>query len=168
MSRVMCAITCIPAQELRNTMTTGKADPQALRNLPPTGWPRTRTLISRALLRRCPQCGGKGIFKNYLELRETCPTCAYRFDREEGYFLGSYGIGVVLSGLIPLILLIFAFKYTDLDWVTLELIFIPMAILLPLILFPFTRTMWMMIDLIVDQSEKQDKNIRHHHMQERP
>jgi len=135
-----------------------------LRDLPPGGWSRFWTLLKRALTRRCPQCGAKGIFKNYLELRETCPRCAYRFDREEGYFLGGYGLGVIFSGLIPLVLLIFAFVYTDWDWVTLELIFIPMAILLPFLLFPFTRTLWMLIDLVLDPNEHTEHRVRHNNV----
>jgi uncharacterized protein (DUF983 family) len=145
-------------------MQTATHAQQAQRNLPPNGGARTRTLLKRAFGKRCPQCGSKGIFKNYLELKETCPTCAYRFDREEGYFLGGYALGVVFSGLIPLILLIFAFAYTDYDWVTLELIFIPMAIILPLFLFPYTRTLWMMIDLWLNPTEHTEKQLRHHHI----
>ncbi|MCC6704772.1 MAG: DUF983 domain-containing protein [Thermomicrobiales bacterium] len=148
-------------------MNTASAEPAAKRNLPPKGWPRTWALFRRAISRRCPQCGAKGIFKNYLELRVTCPTCAYRFDREEGYFLGGYGLGVVFSALIPLILLVLAFVYTDWSWITLELIFIPMTIIMPLILFPYTRTFWMMIDLIIDPNEKTEGQLRHHHLQER-
>ena len=154
-------------QEHRVSMNIATPEQEAARDLPPTGWPRVWTLLKRALGRRCPQCGSKGIFKNYLEIRDTCPTCAYKFDREEGYFLGSYALGVVFSALIPLILLIFAFMYTDYSWVTLELIFIPLTILLPLVLFPFTRTIWMMIDLWLNPDIKPDKtNMRHHHMQQ--
>jgi len=145
-------------------MNPTQTESASLRDLPPGGWSRFSTLLKRALTRRCPQCGAKGIFKNYLELRETCPRCAYRFDREEGYFLGGYGLGVIFSGLIPLILLIFAFVYTDWDWITLELIFIPMAILLPLLLFPYTRTLWMTIDLVLDPNEHTEKRVRHHNI----
>jgi uncharacterized protein (DUF983 family) len=121
-------------------------------------------LLKRAITRRCPQCGSKGIFKNYLELRDRCPTCAYRFDREEGYFLGGYALNVFAVGAIPLILLVLFLIYTDYSWVTLELIFIPMAILLPLILFPYTRTFWMVIDLMLDPNEHTEKQLRHERM----
>lgn len=145
-------------------MTEPASQPTALRDLPPRGWPRFRVLLRRALARRCPQCGAKGIFKNYLELRERCPVCEYRFDREEGYFLGGYALNVVFVGLIPLILLIFFLAYTDYSWVTLELIFIPLVIVLPLLLFPFTRTFWMLIDLAADPTERTEKRLRHSQM----
>ncbi len=32
-------------------------------------------LAGRALARRCPSCGGPGIFESYFRLREHCPTC---------------------------------------------------------------------------------------------
>ena len=54
----------------------------------------------------------------------------------------------------------FAFIYTDYSWVTLEIIFIPLAILLPIVLFPYTRTFWMLIDLTVDPTEHSEKQLR--------
>lgn len=145
-------------------MSQPEPDPASYRDLPPRGWARLRTLLKRAATRRCPQCGAKGIFKNYLELRERCPRCAYKFDREEGYFLGGYALNVFFVGLIPLILLVFFLIYTDYSWVTLELIFIPLAIILPLLMFPYTRTFWMVIDLFVDPTEHTEKRLRHGHM----
>ena len=145
-------------------MNTATPAQKSQRNLPPSGGARFGTLLKRALGKRCPQCGSKGIFKNYLELKDSCPTCAYRFDREEGYFLGGYALGVVFAGLIPLVLLILAFIYTDYDWITLELIFIPLTIIVPLLLFPYTRTLWMMIDLQLDPTEHTEKQLRHHHL----
>lgn len=141
-------------------MYTATEEQKALRDLPPKGGERIKLLIKRAFTKRCPQCGGKDIFKHYIELKQNCPTCGYRFEREEGYFLGGYALGVVFTGLIPLILLVFAFIYTDYDWITLELIFIPMAILLPLILFPYTRTLWMMIDLWIHPTEHTEQYLR--------
>lgn len=148
-------------------MTASPSEPARQRDLPPSGWPRFRRLLTRALTRSCPQCGSKGIFKNYLELRERCPACQYRFDREEGYFLGGYALNVVAVGLIPLILLVLFLIYTDYSWVTLELIFIPMTLLLPIIFFPYTRTFWMVIDLMLDPTEHTEKQLRHERMTRR-
>jgi hypothetical protein len=39
-----------------------------------------------------------------------------------------------------------------------------MAILLPLILFPYTRTFWMVIDLMLDPNEHTEKQLRHERM----
>lgn len=138
---------------------TGRT-PESYRDLPPSGSERFRTLLKRAVTRRCPQCGSKGIFKHFIELKTRCPQCNYRFDREEGYFLGGYALNVFFVGLIPIVLLIFAFIYTDYSWVTLEFIFIPLVIILPILMFPYTRTFWMLIDLMVDPSEHTEKRLR--------
>ena len=141
-------------------MSADSPAPESYRDLPPSGSARVWTLLRRAATRRCPQCGSKGIFRHYIELKDRCPRCNYRFDREEGYFLGGYALNVFFVGLIPLLLLVLAFVYTDYNWVTLELIFIPLVILLPILLFPYTRTFWMAIDLIVDPTEHTEQRLR--------
>src|SRR5215218_3072810 len=74
----------------------------ARRNLPLKGWPRLWTLVSRAVRRRCPNCGGKGIFANWFSLKEACPTCGAVFVREEGYFLGAYALNLIIAEFIGL------------------------------------------------------------------
>ena len=142
--------------------------PESYRDLPAGGSERFVTLLKRAAGRRCPQCGSKGIFKHFIELKPRCPRCDYRFDREEGYFLGGYALNVFFVGLIPLLLLVLAFIYTDYSWVTLEIIFIPLAILLPIVFFPYTRTFWMLIDLMVDPTEHTEKRLRSDRMNKKP
>lgn len=127
-------------------MTAATPNP-ALRNLPPAGWPRLSTLLGRAVLRHCPECGHGGIFSNWLSIKASCPTCGYVFERESGYFLGAYAVNLVAAEFITVALLIWFLIETDYHWVTLEFIFIPMGILLPLIFFPYSRMFWMAIDL---------------------
>src|SRR4051812_6796826 len=83
-----------------------RAEMTALRDLPPSGWPRLRTLVVRALTRRCPQCGSSGIFRNYWSLKEECPRCHYRFEREEGYFLGAYALNLLFAEFITITFLV--------------------------------------------------------------
>ena len=141
-------------------MTT---DPAALRDLPPSGWPRLRTLLVRALARRCPQCGAPGIFRTYWSLREACPRCHYRFEREEGYFLGAYALNLLFAEFITIALLVWFLVKTDYSWVVLEIVFIPLAVLLPILLFPFARTLWMALDLTIDRNLT-DRQLRYDEM----
>jgi general stress protein CsbA len=109
----------------------------------------------------------RGIFHFYLDLKKRCPRCQYKFEREDGYFLGGYALNVFFVGLIPLLLLVLFFVYTDYSWVMLELIFIPLAVLLPALLFPYTRTFWMAIDLFLDPMEHTERRLRYDKMQPR-
>ena len=138
-----------------------------LRNLPPSGWPRFKTLLGRALTRRCPQCGSPGIFRTYLSLKDECPRCGYQFEREEGYFLGAYAVNLLAAEFITIALLVYFLINTDYSWVTLEIIFIPMAVLLPIAFFPYSRMLWMVIDLMVDRNTA-DRQLRYDEMTRQP
>lgn len=50
--------------------------------------PSAGTMLWRGLRRRCGRCGARGIFASFWRLRERCPSCGYRFVREEGAFTG--------------------------------------------------------------------------------
>ena len=36
---------------------------------------RRTTLVGRALRLRCPNCGGRGVLRHWLQTRSTCPHC---------------------------------------------------------------------------------------------
>src|SRR5260370_16790802 len=94
----------------------------------------------------CPRCRAGTIFRKsvflFPAMRERCPTCDLKFEREEGYFLGAMYIGYALAlGMIPIfgaLLWTFPgcrFQKTE---ITSELLFFPFAprlTLLPLLLF---------------------------------
>jgi DNA-directed RNA polymerase subunit RPC12/RpoP len=67
-------------------------------------------IVARGLTNRCPNCGGKTLFKEgtFFELNRECPRCGLRFEKDEGFFLGSmslnYGVTIVLF-LLPVLLL---------------------------------------------------------------
>ncbi|MCC6315117.1 MAG: DUF983 domain-containing protein [Thermomicrobiales bacterium] len=133
-------------------------------NLPPPGWARVRTLLGRALTLRCPYCGGGHIFKNYFELKEICPTCEVKFEREEGYFLGGYVINLVFVEFLALGLALYLFflgPLQHLDIVWMQLIGVLLAAGIPLLAFPYSRTLWIAIDLILNPPhEKMERYLR--------
>jgi uncharacterized protein (DUF983 family) len=118
-----------------------------LRNLPPSGLARLRVLLARAFRRRCPECGGRGIFSSWFTMKSNCPSCGYQFARESGYFLGAYPLNLVAAEIGPIGLMVALLVWTDISWILLEAILIPLAVGMPLLLFPFACTVWMAIDL---------------------
>ena len=121
-------------------------------DLPSDIWDRFLVTVRRAISRRCPYCGGRGVFDGYFTLRERCPTCGVTFEREEGYFLGGYGLNLVVAELVALGLAIFLIFRTDLrqlDLIWQEVIAIALAVAFPLIQFPFSRTVWVAFDLVL-------------------
>lgn len=69
---------------------------------------RSRKLRSRLqpILRgarlRCPHCGAKGMFLDFVTLRETCPYCLSRFERAHGGFYGGVYINLAIGEVISL------------------------------------------------------------------
>jgi uncharacterized protein (DUF983 family) len=58
-------------------------------------------IISRGLANRCPNCGGRTLFRagRMFELNKECPQCGLKIEKDEGFFLGAmslnYGVTLV-------------------------------------------------------------------------
>jgi uncharacterized protein (DUF983 family) len=107
--------------------------------------------MRRAFTRRCPYCGSRGIYDGYLALRAACPTCGVTFEREEGYFLGAYALNLIVAEFLGLglaLLLIFrtGLRHVDLIWQ--EVVAVALAVGFPLLFFPYSRTVWIAMDLV--------------------
>jgi uncharacterized protein (DUF983 family) len=107
--------------------------------------------MRRAITRRCPYCGSPGVYDGYFALRDRCPRCGVRFEREEGYFLGAYALNLIVAEFVGLglaIVLIFKTDLWHLPLIWQEVIAVALAIAFPVILFPFSRTVWIAMDLM--------------------
>ena len=135
--------------DLKPDELNGVNDSRKLRNLPPSGWQRLRLLLTRAIRLRCPECGSRGIFRNWLTTREWCLACDYEFAREGGYFLGAQHVNLVVAEVVPIALFIALFIWSELSSIALEAILIPAAIALPMLRYPLSCSMWMALDLFL-------------------
>jgi uncharacterized protein (DUF983 family) len=105
--------------------------------------------LRRGLRRRCPRCSSKGIFDSYFKLKETCPSCGYRFERESGYWVGAITINMAVAEIIFFILFITVILATmpGVEWGPLLIVAVVTNGLVPLVFYPFSKTVWMAIDL---------------------
>lgn len=143
--------------------TTNSADecqprPEA-RDLPRENLARLLTLLKRAFLLRCPLCGSGGIFTSLWGIVECCPKCGYRFAREDGYFLGAYAINLIVAEILGLGIVLYFLLTSDLSVIYQQVIAVLAAITLPLVFFPFSRTLWMTLDLMVERNTE-EKQVR--------
>jgi uncharacterized protein (DUF983 family) len=134
-------------QASTSSATATVAQHPELRDLPERGWSRLCVLLARSVKRRCPMCGAPGIFKGWFTLRSECPRCGYVFARESGYFLGSYPLNLIAAEIVPVALMVALLVWTDLSWIWMEVLLIPLAVGLPFLLYPFAQMIWMAIDL---------------------
>ena len=82
-----------------------------------------------------------------MTLVDSCPNCGYVFRREGGYFLGAYALNLVVAEFIAMFVLVALLVWTAWEWWEIELVVLPLAIGLPILFFPFSRGLWMALDL---------------------
>ena len=111
-----------------------------------------RTLLLRGLFGRCPVCGDRGAFESWFRMRERCPTCALRFERVEGHWIGAIGTNTVcVMGLMLIVLATVTFSmFPDPPPVwPLVGVEVLIAVAGPMVFFPASRTLWSAIDLLM-------------------
>ena len=109
----------------------------------------TGTLLSRGVRRRCPVCGGKRLFRRWVLMAERCPTCDLRFERVPGQWLGSWFLNICLAQMLA-IGIVFGgalVSYPHPQVVPLALIGGAAMLAFPVWFFPYSRTIWLAIDL---------------------
>lgn len=121
--------------------------------------PSTAAMFRRALVLRCPRCGSRKTFiKQWLGRYERCRTCGIRWHREHGFELGPISLNVVFTFFVIAVSMIVAFVVTAPNFPVLALTvgLIGAAIVLPLVAYPFTNTLWLALDLAVHQPDQRE------------
>lgn len=115
--------------------------------LPNPAAARFLVAAGRAFRRRCPYCGGGGIFSGWFTLRDRCPSCQTLYAYEDGYFLGAYAINLIVTELLTVAVVIWMIAGTDLDVLQMQIIGIAVAVALPLLFYPIAVLLWVALDL---------------------
>ncbi len=115
----------------------------------PTGFPGTTTLFWRGATRRCPRCGSGKLFRRYFTMVPDCPRCGLHFERVEGYWVGAVAINTMIVGGAFAIVFVTTMVLTvpDIPWVALLMAVIPLMTIGPMIVYPFSKTLWLAVDL---------------------
>lgn len=118
---------------------------------PATARPPFGPLVRRALLRRCPVCGGKKIFESWSRLKRRCPRCSYRFERESGYWVSAIIVNTAVTFALFGIFFVGALilTYPDVSWGPVLLIGAVTNFIFPIFFFPLSKTVLMAFDLWV-------------------
>jgi len=120
---------------------------------------RALLLFGRALRLRCPACGGGPLYQGYFTMRPICPSCGLRLEREEGYFLGAMLLNLLVAeGLfIAGFALLLIRTWPTPPWTLLTWGSMAAVVLFPTILYPFSRTVWLALDLLVQPARQEER-----------
>src|SRR6478609_3731150 len=108
--------------------------------------PSNLQMVLRAIGRRCPNCGSKGIFASFTGLREHCPRCGLRLQRgENDYFIGAYLLNLVAVELLFALLLcvVVILTYPDTPCDLLQWSAIVLILGGALLCYPFAKAIWL-------------------------
>lgn len=116
------------------------------------------TMLKRGFTRRCAVCGQGHLFHHWLRMVPTCPRCGFVFRRAPGQWLGSWFLNVCLVQAVIVVVLIAAVgvTYPDTPSLVVAGAALVLAIVVPIAFFPFSRTIWVAIDLAMKPLEFDD------------
>jgi uncharacterized protein (DUF983 family) len=104
--------------------------------------------LVRAARLRCPHCGASGVRDGRVGIVARCPNCGFRFDRgEPDYFLGSYTLNLI--GALALASALAVLGGVRPEWPR-PLLYgggIAAIVLFALWFYPFSRLLWLALDL---------------------
>jgi uncharacterized protein (DUF983 family) len=117
----------------------------------PPALPSRRRMFTRGLTKRCPVCGSGHLFRRWFWMVERCPRCGLRFQRIEGHWTGDLGINTIVSFTALFLTLItgIAVTYPDVPAVPLFGAAVGVALLVPVVFLPFSKTIWVALDLMM-------------------
>lgn len=116
--------------------------------------PSPAKMLLRGIVQHCPNCGSGGLFRRWLTMRDRCPRCGLRFEREEGFFLGAY---VVNFGLVLFLLAVWIFAgvvatQPDPPLAGLVVGGMVMCAVVAIGFYPSSKTVWCAIDLTMERA----------------
>lgn len=121
-------------------------------------------LLGRALLLRCPHCGGRGLFASFFTLKRHCPSCGLRIERgESDYFVGAYLFNLIAVELILFFVvcgMVFV-TWPDVPWDALTWIAGALMLAGCVLCYPFAKTTWLAVDLALRPLTPEE--LRWHH-----
>ena len=108
--------------------------------------------LGRAVRMRCPWCGSRRTFvRRWLGKYPRCRTCGIEWRREEGFELGPLALNTVITFFVLAVAMAIGFviTYPDVPILSMILWCSGIALLLPLIAYPFTFLIWLAFDVAV-------------------
>jgi uncharacterized protein (DUF983 family) len=114
-------------------------------------------LLRRGLRQRCPVCGRGKIFSGIFKTYERCPVCGFAFEREPGYYTGAMAVNLVVSELLIAIIAVPLAASQAVPVTTLIVLGCTMPVLLPLLFYRPTKSLWMSFDHFIHPANNKDE-----------
>ena len=111
--------------------------------------PATKSqMLGRGCTKRCARCGAGHLFHRWFDIVDNCPRCGLHFEREPGYWAGALAINIGIVAAVFGVALVVALAFTvpDVPVVEILAVLVPLVIILPIVGYPFSKTIWVAVD----------------------
>src|SRR5215213_4889864 len=115
---------------------------------------RARKILVRGLRLRCPDCGQASLYASLFKMRHHCSHCGLVFEREQGYFIGALYINVIVTESLLLFLFMLYYMVRPVSEDALYAVLFALALILPLVFFRHSRSLWLAVDHIIEPNAK--------------
>src|SRR5687768_14847822 len=108
--------------------------------------------LGRALVLKCPWCGSWRTFiRGWFRRSPRCRTCGIKWRREVGFELGAVTVNTIITfGSLTIFMVIgFILTVPDIPVLPFVLGLMAVGLFMPIIIYPFTYTIWLAIDLTI-------------------
>ena len=128
--------------------------------------PSRFTTLWRGFTKRCARCGKGRLFRRWFVMVPDCPRCGLHFEREQGYWTGALAFNMIMVGGLFAVAFVVTliFSLPDVEPVDLLVVCLPIVALGPIILYPFSKTVWVAVDRAflqrLDVNERPDEQAR--------
>lgn len=115
--------------------------------------------IWRGATKRCARCGERKLFHRWVTMVERCPRCGHRYERGDGFWLGSIMLNMAFTFATFLIVFVggMVLTWPDTPWTALLIVTLVLNALLPVLFHPFSRTLWVGVEMAARPLEPGEK-----------
>jgi uncharacterized protein (DUF983 family) len=113
-----------------------------------------REMLRRVMGLRCPRCGRGALFRSRFTMNEECAVCAFRFEREQGYFVGAIYVNYALTVFACVIAVVLIDLVVGMSIRAELAVAVPLTVLVPVVLFRYARSLWLGIEYMVTTADE--------------
>lgn len=116
-------------------------------------------MFGRAVLLRCPNCGGNRLFTGFFHIKERCPRCGILLERgESDYFLGAYTLNLIAVEVLLALgfVIVMVVTWPNPPWNGLQWGGLVLSLLGAIFCYPFAKTTWLAVDLLFRPPHRED------------
>lgn len=109
-------------------------------------------LLWRGLRLRCPRCGLGKLYQRGYKMYESCSSCGWVFEREEGYWTGAMAVNLIVTEILifgaifPLLILRAPLALT-------LILGLALAVGTPFLFYWHSKSLWMAMDFMLHPTD---------------